>query len=1113
MIQKYPTLKIAALCFILPAMPVHGQQALPASHSLHADAAQLIRLSPYFERNDGQMESSVLYQVRGQMYSAFLHRDGATLLLAPEIASASNNARRRPVIHLTFAGANPDAQIVGEDKLSSYSSYFSGHNPAEWHTKTPHFRSVRYRNLYPGIDLVFYIRNGLLEYDFVLAPGAEAESIKMKIDGLPLRLTSSGDLAAGEGSASLTLRKPQAEETGGQAREVAVDYVIREKEVRLNVGSYDHTKTLVIDPALVFASFLTSGFDSCDAISDIAADASGVYVTGVTCANSFPSSPLSPPGPPPTNVNARRAFVTKLDPAGGHVIFTSFIAEAEAPTMAIDSFGAVYLAGTVTNPDAGFPVTSGAYATTLCQHIPFEFENQCRLPYAAKLSPDGATLVYATFLQGASGTPSTTGQALVHPEKITVDDQGALYLTGEAVGQNGTNVLPLQVPVGAFQTTPGFLLALKLNPTGSALQYATYLDGAATGRLTSGIAVDASHAAYITGSAIEGYPTTAGALLPTDPAAGLQSVSSNVATIVTKLSADGSSEIYSTYVDPLGGGPSTVQTLAVDSSGQVIIGGSALSPVPTSCCKQFAGFITKLNATGTAVVYSNQTSISTSGEDAITGINVDGAGAAYGVGFSTVSTTFTLVDPIQGYPLAAGGSDDGVALKLDSTGATQWSTFFGIGQAATLDLKPKASVALDGSGNAYILLSAAGIGATPGSLDPQPPGFPSYMLFKIAPSLGSPVPLIFPGSLTYPATVVGTSSAPSAVRIGNYGDAALSAPLISVTGPFSETDNCSTGAAAGQKCDIAVVFSPTAPGVQTGSLNLNFGTAAPAQTVKLSGTGTSPAVSLSPTSLTFSSQAVNISSPSQNAVITNTGTAPLSILSLQINGDFSQTNGCGPPVAPGGSCTIQVVFTPTALGARAGSLVITDNAPGSPHTLSLSGNGVAANLGLKAGGAGSITIPAGGTASFGFSLGGQGIGGTATLSCSGAPPQATCSVPGTIAFTSTGTTSFTATVATTGRSAALLHPFALSGPATLGLVNMFALVLLPVARQTRRRVKKQFYVPLITLLLLAMLCSCGGEKSAGGGRPQGTPPGTYTLTVAANSGSSTASTTISLTVQ
>jgi hypothetical protein len=444
----YRNLRVTVVFLLLGVasqLPLSAQQAVSPVPFMNAHGAQSIHLKPFFERNDGQLSDSVLYQVHGLEYSALLTRDGATLLLCADSSQPNDAASDRCTIHLSFIGINPRTDVTGLEKLDSYSNYFSGSDPAKWHTKVPQYFRVQYRNIYPGIDLVFYIRDSRLEYDFILAPGADPKIIKMNVDGSRVRIDRNGDVLFGEGHGRLmTLRKPRAHSMASGGDDVTVSYIVHQNGIRLKVGDYDHTNTLVIDPALKFATFVTGGFDGCDIIRDIAADVTGVYVSGLTCASSFPFDPLKPA---PTKSAALRAFVTKLDPSSGQAIFTSFISESGAPAIAIDSSGAVYLAGEVTNPDASFPVTTGAYSTAVCQHFPFEFQDSCRLPYAAKLSPDGATLLYSTFLQRASGDPAATPfphtQQLIQIEKIALDDQGALYITGESVGQSGSIVLNL----------------------------------------------------------------------------------------------------------------------------------------------------------------------------------------------------------------------------------------------------------------------------------------------------------------------------------------------------------------------------------------------------------------------------------------------------------------------------------------------------------------------------------------------------------------------------------------------------------------------------------------------------------------------------------------------
>jgi hypothetical protein len=210
-------------------------------------------------------------------------------------------------------------------------------------------------------------------------------------------------------------------------------------------------------------------------------------------------------------------------------------------------------------------------------------------------------------------------------------------------------------------------------------------------------------------------------------------------------------------------------------------------------------------------------------------------------------------------------------------------------------------------------------------------------LVKIAPRLGAPVPLSMPSQVSFGSENVSVPITPSDVMLSNFGDAPMS-PGVSISGDFSETDNCSGSIPAGQKCDINVVFTPTATGNRTGTLAITFGGTIPSQSVALSGVGTAPAVSLSPPALYFGVQAIGTTSGQQQVTVTNNGTGPLTVSSAQTTAQFGATNTCGAPVVPGSNCTIQVTFTPTSSGIQTGTLTINDDASNSPQTIPLAGN-------------------------------------------------------------------------------------------------------------------------------------------------------------------------------
>jgi hypothetical protein len=832
----------------------------------------------------------------------------------------------------------------------------------------------------------------------------------------------------------------------------------------------------------------------------------------------------------------------------------------------------------------------------------------CSVPFAAKLSPDGSSLQYSTLLQffTANGQPNAASEQ-IQPVKVAVDPSGSLYVAGGTAGNLTSPVplMPLPVTVGAYQTTrlesfSGFVM--KVNPTGSGLDYATYVGGSSTNQSVTGVAVDQAGSAYLVGSATAGYPTTPGAYQTAnaDPAGGYTDG------YISKLSPDGSSLVYSTYF----GGPENDEALGIALDSQrnaAIVGRGFNTPGKLySACPgiQYASFVAKLNASGSSLLYSNRYC----GLAEFAAIAIDGLDNSYVVGDTSNPTLFPLLNPIQA---GFGNGQTEVVAKFDSSGTVVWSTFFGVYALFSGGTVP---VAVDSAGSLYFL----GPGSitppiTPNALQQEFGGNSPYFLAKIAASLGAPVPVVSPFSVSFGNQLVGVPSSSVDVSIGNFGDADLSAPTFTITGDFSQTNNCSSGVAAGQKCDVNVLFTPTAAGKRMGTLTVNFGgtiasqtvalsgtgtasgvSAAPGsltfppqalgitstaqqlvinnngtgplsitsiqttgdfaqtdacgapvaagsncavqvtftptalgvrngvltltdnapnspQTVTLTGTGSNAAASLAPTSLTFASQGVGTSSAAQQVVITNAGTGSLTISSLQTTGDFSQTNGCTAAVAPGANCSVKVTFTPTTSGTRTGMLTITDNAPGTPQTVSLTGTGASLALAVASGSSNAATVQAGGNASYTLSIGGAGFSGTASLSCAGAPTGANCSVPATMSVSATSASTFSLAMSTTPRTLAFNKPFGNSRISWLWATALLGLLMTSNAGQRKRGVRSLFWLlPLLLVLVRSAAgCASGGPKT----NPNGTPAGTYTLTVTATSGSTSQSVNLTLIVQ
>ena len=370
-----------------------------------------------------------------------------------------------------------------------------------------------------------------------------------------------------------------------------------------------------------------------------------------------------------------------------------------------------------------------------------------------------------------------------------------------------------------------------------------------------------------------------------------------------------------------------------------------------------------------------------------------------------------------------------------------------------------------------------------------------------------------PGAVTFPPQAVGATSTSQQVAISNTGTGPLSVTSAQTTGDFAQTNACGAPVAPGSACLIQVTFTPTAEGVRNGVLTLIDNAPDSPQTVALTGTGSNASVSLGPTSLTFPPQIVSTNSAPQQVVLTNSGTGSLTISSLQTTGDFAQTNGCTTAIAAGSTCSMQITFTPTALGTRTGVLTINDSAPGTPHTMSLTGTGASLALGVAAGGSNSATIQAGGTASYSLSIGGAAYGGTASLSCSGAPTGGTCSVPSTVSISATSATAFSVTVTTTARMMASIGPF--SDPRTPWASAFMGLLISLSAGRRKRGFRGPLWLAPLLLVLLWSSAGCGGDSGNSGPQlnPNGTPAGTYTLSVTATSGSVTQSSALTLVVQ
>src|SRR5688500_9504957 len=354
--------------------------AVDRQRVLHAYA----RLPLSFEMNHGQTAREVKFLARGGGHTVFL-TDRDSVITMPGAA-----------VRTTLVGANRDARAEGVDRLPGSSNYFRGKDPSGWLTGVPHFARVRSSNVYPGIDLVYYGNGQQLKYDFVVAPGADPSPILMQFEGAnKVELADTGDVILHTGAGRIVQGKPFVYQlVDGVRREIGARYALRgDRGVAFEIGSYDRSRPLIIDPAvLVYSTFL--GGSNNDFGNGIAVDASGAaYVTGGTQSTDFPTTPLAFD----TSYNGNGdAFVTKLDPTGSTLVYSTYLGggnldEALASAVAVDLAGNAYVTGRTQS--SNFPTTALAADSTY---------NGGDDAFVTQLGPTGGALIYSTYLGGTS---------------------------------------------------------------------------------------------------------------------------------------------------------------------------------------------------------------------------------------------------------------------------------------------------------------------------------------------------------------------------------------------------------------------------------------------------------------------------------------------------------------------------------------------------------------------------------------------------------------------------------------------------------------------------------------------------------------------------------------
>jgi Beta-propeller repeat/Abnormal spindle-like microcephaly-assoc'd, ASPM-SPD-2-Hydin len=1133
-----------------PSRPasVGARASLGELHSKWIDSYGNLPLS--FEENLGQTDSRIRFLSHGSGYELLLTPQESVLSLRHTRRLGASSPRRGAyptalrneaapqtisVLRVRLERAAPAPQITGLDELPGRVNYFIGKDPKKWRTGVRTFARVKYHSIYPGVDLIFYGNQHRLEHDFVVAPGADPNSISLDVEGArKLRIDARGNLVMSVSGGEVDLQKPVIyQEMKGERREITGGYVLAgNHRVKFAVSGYDRSRPLTIDPVLNYSTYL-GGSATGDTGFGIAVDSNGdAFVAGQTFSTNFPTTSNAINPGLMSNANGA-VFVTELNPTGTTQMYSTYLAGSGGDAafgIALDPLGSIYVTGQTFSKD--FPTTTNG----LVQSPLVSNTSGTAFLSVIGVPPDGRNpaLIYSSYLGGTNGD---SGRA------VAADAHQNAYVTGVTLTPN------LTAP-GAFQSSlqsnagNAFLARIDTTQSGNnSLVYFSYLGGTGAGIAGFphgdegfGVAVDAKRNAYVTGTTTSiDFPTTSGAFHPGPLASNPKGTA--FVTRIDTMQPGPNSLAYSTYLGGSGGdsgsatalGPNNIAYITgTTSSTDFPTTPGAFHPGPLVSNPNGTAFVTRMDTTqsgSNSLAYS--TYLGGTGGDKGLGIQTDANNNAYVAG-QTASTDFPLtLGAFQTTRKNCGG--DAFISKLSPGGNgladLLYSTFFGGSGPAAGCASPDSAkaIALDSSNNAYITGSTA---STDFPVAPKPGAFQTA-LNGTADAFIAKLPLVSstaaaPSSLNFGTQLIGVATPPQTVTLTNN-----STSTISITLPFSVTSiinppdaadfsatpsgttPCGATLPGGSSCTINVAFTPSTPArTETATLSIFLSDPSSPQKVSLSGTGatTLPVASITPASLSFGGQLLTSKSAAQTVTLTNKGNAALQISQINIvPSDFTQTNTCGTVPAtlnPNSNCTFSVLFAPTGTGSRTGSLSITDNANASPQTVALSGTGwdftftaAPTSLTVTHGSSGNFTVTM--TPVGGFTQ-------AVSLACSGQPMNSTCTISPTSVTSADGVAVATATV-TIATKGWITRP----GPEAIPPISMrrvvpalLAIVLLLILPFTRR-FRTRFGLGAAMLVLFVVAGCSSGPRA---------PTGTSTITVTGSSGSVKKTITASLTV-
>jgi Beta-propeller repeat len=903
------------------------------------------RLPIVFELNRGQAPAETRYVLRGGALEGEFQNDGVRLRL-------SSSKKSTQQVKMRLVGSSEDTAITGDGTLQGHTNYLVGNDPKQWLRGLPNYSEVRYSQIYPGTDLLFYGNGGSLEHDFEVQPGADPRRIAFQLDGAEsVALDEKGNLKIKLAGGTVTFGRPNAYQTvAGMRRHVDAAFVVgHDGTIRFRLGKYSTAEKLVIDPVLSFSTYLSALASEANVI---ATDAGGnTYITGSGTLG-YPVTAGAFSGCTTCTANEGVTFVSKLSSDGTNLIYSTLLGGnsfAQPTGIAVDGNGNVLVAGFTGASD--FPTKNGQ---------PIAPPNNAYLGFLISLSPDGSSLNYGTML---GSPPSVSPAAMTYASALTVDSAGNAYVAGETGDGFFTTAGALNqaAPENGCCHTSDIYLA-KFSPAGT-LIYSAVLgtadpqNGGGGPIGASAITVDAAGDAFVAGQAGTLWPISSNAYL--NQIAGPMPYATP---FVMKVAPDAKSVLYSTFLDYA----YQATGIAVLPTGDVFVTGDAVGatyPTTANAYEQNAGggsaFLTELSADGSALAYS--TVIGDSSYK-INGLALDPDGDLW-LAAQTSSAQFPLVNPIQTtFPEAGGVPEPASAVsEFDPTGQTlKFSTFLG-GSANGY----ASGVAVDAGGKVHVSGAAQyGMFTTPGvyaASFPEPGEAyieSTYAYVALIDPSTSGATLCLGGSagagLSFGYLLIQTTASQT-VQATNCGAAPLNFTSVVANNPAFTippgSNSCTGSLAVGSSCSVTVQFAPTAAQPYSGQLVFTSNASMTTTSIPLNGNGGEPVAAFGPPGVTqrlvFSSLLVGTTGPAAGILLYNNGTVPLTVYLSQIavTSGFALAPGgnCPSSLAPQQFCSIAVQFAPTTAGEISGTLSVSSNDPVNPTiTTSLSGTAFAA---------------------------------------------------------------------------------------------------------------------------------------------------------------------------